>query len=165
MIPGLTLLEDFITPEDETLILQQVPPTPPRAAVTERNSVRRYGSQSVYRTGVLEKSIPGSLSDICVRLFKEKILGYVPHSVTVNEYQRGQLIPPHIDDRKCGPVIAVLSLLSKARMRMESPEQVSHWLVLPPRSLLLMKDEARYDWKHSVEPVEELRMSVVFRKE
>lgn len=103
MIPGLTLLEDFVTPEDETLILQQVPPTPPRAAVTERNSVRRYGSQSVYRTGILEKSIPGSLSDICVRLFKEKILGYVPHSVTVNEYQRGQLIPPAHRRQKMWP--------------------------------------------------------------
>lgn len=165
MIPGLTLLEEFITPEEETFILQQVPPTPPRLAVTERNSVRRFGTQSAYRTGVLDRVIPESLSNISFRLFKERILGYISHSITVNEYQKGQSIVPHIDDRKCGPVIAVLSLLSKARMRMESPGQVSHWVVLPPRSLLLMKDEARYDWKHSVEPVEELRMSVVFRKE
>ena len=41
----------------------------------------------------------------------------------------------------------------------------SYTVVLPPRSLVVMKDEIRYQWRHSVEPVEELRMSVVFRKE
>jgi alkylated DNA repair dioxygenase AlkB len=161
---GLSLIEDFATPEEETAILQQVPPTPPRLCVQERNSIRRFGSQSAYRTNVVGKFIPESISVLCRRLHQQKILDFVAHSITVNEYQKGQQIAPHIDEPRCGPVIAVLSMCSPATMRLTSNTD-SYTIVLPPRSLVVMKDEIRYQWRHSVEPVEELRMSVVFRKE
>lgn len=158
MISGLELIEDFITEAEEKAILDEVPLSTPNSQKM-RNLIRRYGPQTAYTGFVVSDTLPKTLAAICPRLGLE----YIPTSITVNDYHQGQSISPHIDDKSCGPVISVLSLISEATMKF-TKDGISHYVKLPPRSLVHMRGEVRYKWQHSVEPLKGPRMSVVFRK-
>src|SRR5438045_9721394 len=69
----------------------------------------------------------------------------------VNEYLPGQGIAPHRDDAPFGRVVASLSLLSPCVMDFRHrPTGRREQLLLEPRSLLVLSDEARYDWEHGI---------------
>lgn len=72
----------------------------------------------------------------------------------MNRYLPGQGIPSHVDTHHCCTrVILSLSLGSGVVMnfkRTEDGSVVPVWL--PPRSLLVMGDEARYSWSHGITP-------------
>lgn len=84
-------------------------------------------------------------------------------SVTINEYQPGDSISPHIDSFEFGPRICILNLHGSAELVFTREGQRR---VVPARrrGLLIMDGEARSHWKHSVPPVPELRYSLVYRK-
>ena len=71
----------------------------------------------------------------------------------VNEYLPGQGIALHRDYEPFDRTVVSLSLLSACVMdfrhvksgRLES-------LLLEPRSLLVLSDEARYEWEHGIAP-------------
>ena len=70
----------------------------------------------------------------------------------INEYKPGQGIAHHIDCEPCfGDVIASFSLNSTCVMsfiHVDNHQTID--LLLEPNSLLIMRDEARYDWKHGI---------------
>jgi alkylated DNA repair dioxygenase AlkB len=82
----------------------------------------------------------------------------------MNQYLIKQAILAHIDLPEGGEVITVLSLLSPATMvfRYRQTERMFS-VPLPPRSLVQMRDEIRYNWTHEILPVESTRYSLVFR--
>nr|XP_019958371.1 PREDICTED: alpha-ketoglutarate-dependent dioxygenase alkB homolog 7, mitochondrial [Paralichthys olivaceus] len=62
-------------------------------------------------------------------------------------------IKPHVDSVKfCGSTIAGLSLLSDSIMRLVREDAKGHWLdlLLPRRSLYILRDQARYDFTHEI---------------
>ncbi|XP_037333309.2 alpha-ketoglutarate-dependent dioxygenase alkB homolog 7, mitochondrial [Pungitius pungitius] len=62
-------------------------------------------------------------------------------------------IKPHIDSIKfCGSTIAGLSLLSDSIMRLVKEDSSNEWmdLLLPRRSLYILRDQARYDFTHQI---------------
>lgn len=62
-------------------------------------------------------------------------------------------IKPHIDSVKfCGNTIAGLSLLSDSIMRLVKEDVTSEWLdlLLPRRSLYILRDQARYNFTHEI---------------
>ncbi|KAL6102761.1 alkbh7 [Pungitius sinensis] len=62
-------------------------------------------------------------------------------------------IKPHIDSVKfCGSTIAGLSLLSDSIMRLVKEDSTDEWmdLLLPRRSLYILRDQARYDFTHQI---------------
>ncbi|XP_058509659.1 alpha-ketoglutarate-dependent dioxygenase alkB homolog 7, mitochondrial [Solea solea] len=62
-------------------------------------------------------------------------------------------IKPHIDSVKfCGNTIAGLSLLSDCIMRLVKEDANNEWLdlMLPRRSLYIMRDQARYNFTHEI---------------
>ncbi|KAM3863850.1 alpha-ketoglutarate-dependent dioxygenase alkB homolog 7, mitochondrial [Diretmus argenteus] len=62
-------------------------------------------------------------------------------------------IKPHIDSVKfCGCTIAGLSLLSDSVMRLVKEGATNEWLdlLLPRRSLYIMRNQARYDFTHEI---------------
>ena len=158
LISGLELIGDFITEAEEKAILDEVPFSQETLAVC-RNSVRRYGPQRAYAGNIVSRELPKSIKALCPKLG----LPYVPTSITVNEYYAGQSLGLHIDEKLCGPIISVLSLVSEATMRFEK-DGISHYIKLPARSLIHMRGDSRYKWKHGVEPLKAARMSIVFRK-
>ena len=160
---GFSVVEDFITPDEELAILAEIPRPPFKKGTTERNSISRFGRRHVYSNCFVSSVIPPMLETVARRLHEQQHLDAVPTCVTVNQYYPGQVIPPHHDDRSCGPVITVLSLLSPATMRFSRRGLPSKTYVLQPRSLSFMRGESRYDWMHAVDPVEAERYSIVFR--
>lgn len=83
----------------------------------------------------------------------------------ITEYAPGAGIGWHRDRSVFGDV-AGISLLAPARIRFrrkagETWERAA--LVAEPRSLYLLRGEARSDWEHSIAPMERLRYSITLR--
>ena len=83
----------------------------------------------------------------------------------------GQGIAPHIDCIPCfSDTICSLSLGSSCVMELTNNE-VKRSIMLKPRSLLILKNDARYKWKHGIAPrksdnkiARNRRISLTFRK-
>ncbi len=96
--------------------------------------------------------------------------------LTINEYQPGMGIGPHVDlHHLFGEHILIVSLNSTCVMEFQHII-TGTWrkMVLMPRSLVILTEEARYGWKHSIRSrksdvldgcvVErQLRVSITFR--
>jgi alkylated DNA repair dioxygenase AlkB len=85
--------------------------------------------------------------------------------VLINEYEAGAGVGWHRDKGMFQDVVGVsLSSAATFRFRRERGddwERISR--VLRPRSAYLMRGPSRWEWQHSVPPVDALRYSVTFR--
>ncbi|XP_046894326.1 alpha-ketoglutarate-dependent dioxygenase alkB homolog 7, mitochondrial isoform X2 [Hypomesus transpacificus] len=73
--------------------------------------------------------------------------------VHVLDLDKAGYIKPHIDSVKfCGTTIAGLSLLSDSIMRLVKEDDAAQWLdlLLPRRSLYILRDQARYKFTHEI---------------
>ncbi|XP_029364925.1 alpha-ketoglutarate-dependent dioxygenase alkB homolog 7, mitochondrial [Echeneis naucrates] len=73
--------------------------------------------------------------------------------VHVLDLDKSGYIKPHIDSVKfCGTTIAGLSLLSDSIMRLVNENARNEWLdlLLPRRSLYILRDQARYNFTHEI---------------
>ncbi|MBN3302001.1 ALKB7 dioxygenase, partial [Amia calva] len=73
--------------------------------------------------------------------------------VHVLDLDKTGYIKPHVDSVKfCGSTIAGLSLLSDSVMRLVSQQDAADWvdLLLPRRSLYIIRGSARYDFTHEI---------------
>ena len=167
LIPlGLYFAEDFISAEEESVLLPQLVGHQPRKAQTcdGRNCVQRYGSRVPYNNHMVSETIPVYLDVLCQRLVECNLVTQKPDSVTVNEYLKGQVIKPHVDAPAGGPAITVLSLGTPAVMRFRRKNVEQFYDVnLAPRSLIQLREELRYQWTHEILPVAAKRYSLVFR--
>lgn len=128
----------------------------------ERSGILRYGD-SVNTEYVKSKEIPQYLIDLSNRLIEKNILDEVPASITINVYEKGASISPHIDEIPYGPVVTILSILSDAELiLLNNSKKII--INLLPRSVIQLKGEYRNIWKHAVLPVKARRISIVFRK-
>lgn len=82
----------------------------------------------------------------------------------VAEYSAGTPIGWHRDAPQFAIIIAI-SLGSACRMRLKPYQGAGKILSLrlEPRSIYVMKDEARSGWRHGIPAVEKLRYSITFR--
>lgn len=126
----------------------------------ERSRVKRYGYDYVPKLRMLEP-IPEWVK------FEQPFRwpGIQVNSVTINEYQPGHGITPHIDASYFGPVIAILSLGGSTVMLFRTAP-FAYDRAIPPRSLTILTGDARYKWTHEILPksVIETRYSIVFRE-
>ena len=160
---GFIIKLDFISAEEEKdLLLLLETEQKPKHASTRRNSVRRYGSKKPYNSNMVSESVPEFFLPLQKKLVTEGYLNDIPDAVSVNEYLIGQGIEQHIDSVASGPIISILSLGSDAIMKFEQKEK-SLSFDIPARSLIQLKGEARDKWTHGIEPVKNIRYSVVFR--
>lgn len=162
---GLRLYSEFINASEEQHLVARFSAGTPRNAQprdTNRQSIRRYGSDKSYGSYMLADTIPAYLQALCDRLLENKLVSVLPDSVSINEYLRGQHIPLHIDNLASGRVITVLSVESPATMIFVR-DQERFTVELPPRSLVQLHDEIRANWQHAIAPVVSRRYSLVFR--
>lgn len=161
MIKTIKIIENYISDKLEEEILSLIPNKP--ASGINRNQVIRYGSREPYNSHIKSETIPP--------IFKQ-FTEFEFDSVTINEYFENQNIPYHIDKIGGGPDIVILNLLGGAtiefkksqgrdsRIRRPTDDYVSFYM--PRKSLVIISDELRYDWSHSVTATEK-RYSIVFR--
>jgi alkylated DNA repair dioxygenase AlkB len=154
-IPGLGFRAEWITSAEEQKLVEAVDAAAWSTELARR--VQHYGYKYNYKTRRIDESmrlgsLPDWLQSVALRLVEEGLFVTPPDQVIVNEYLPGQGISKHIDCPPCfGDTVVSLSLLSGCLMEFtcaEPPSEVSMWL--PPRSLVVLTGEARYEWKHSI---------------
>ena len=177
---GLQYIPNFISPQEQDTLLQQIDTQPWTGDLKRR--VQHYGYRYNYKSRAIALSmylgeLPDWAAKIAARIYQENYINDIPDQVIVNEYQPGQGISQHVDCRSCfTDTIISLSLGSSCMMDFRcvaSTEKKS--LFLEPGSLLVLKDEARYQWMHAIPPrkIDKLetkkiprnrRVSLTFRK-
>ena len=132
--------------------------------VQSRNRIIRYGSQLPYVSPIKAKQLPDWVTFVIDRIMENGLLTDRPDHLTINEYLKGQSIDWHIDSKTSGPVITILSIKGQATMGVKDSKGREVQYVLPARSLLQMTEKERWEDKHAIYPVPDIRYSLVFRK-
>uniref|UniRef100_A0A3P9GWS5 tRNA (carboxymethyluridine(34)-5-O)-methyltransferase n=2 Tax=Oryzias latipes TaxID=8090 RepID=A0A3P9GWS5_ORYLA len=161
---GLALVEHFVSPEEEAHLLNVIDWSPTQDDVTAQKSlkhrrVKHYGFEFRYDINNVDKDKPlaAGLPDECVPILQRCVehghTNVLPDQLTVNQYESGQGIPPHVDTHSAfEDTILSLSLGAKTVMEFRHPDGRVAAVVLPERSLLVMKGESRYLWSHGITP-------------
>ncbi|KAJ8410812.1 hypothetical protein AAFF_G00187690 [Aldrovandia affinis] len=162
--PGLKVLEDFVSAEEEAALLEAIDWTAQSDTVTVQKAlkhrrVKHYGYEFRYDNNNVDKDkpLPGGLPQFCdtvlERCLRENHIDATLDQLTINQYEPGQGIPPHVDTHSAfEDTILSLSLGAQTVMDFRHPDGHSVAVVLPRRSLLVMKGESRYLWTHGITP-------------
>lgn len=179
-IPGLSYVPDYLSPSEQTELLLIIDAQPWLTDLKRR--VQHYGYRYDYKKRAIDSSMYlGALPDwaqrLAQRLHDDGHIAVVPDQLILNEYLPGQGISPHVDCVPCfGDTILSLSLGSPCVMDFTSLKGKRHIpVLLEAGSLVVMKDESRYQWKHAIAPrlrdvyngttvVRGRRISLTFRK-
>jgi len=154
-IEGLTYIPDFITARQEADLIRIIDQQPWLTDLKRR--VQHYGWKYDYTARRVDDSmrldnLPDWLREYCNKLTSESHFSKLPDQVIINEYQSGQGIASHIDCVPCfEKIIASISLGSPCVMdftHSKTNQKVS--VLLEPRSLFVLSDDARYTWKHGI---------------
>ncbi|CAN9505937.1 unnamed protein product [Ophioblennius macclurei] len=141
----------FITEEEEAALLKELEP-----GLKKKRYEFDHWDDAIHGYRETERlSWTGACEEIFVRVrsvaFPEgsRLLG----PVHVLDLDKRGYIKPHIDSVKfCGSTIAGLSLLSDSIMRLVKEDAAHEWLdlLLPRRSLYILRDQARYNFTHEI---------------
>ncbi|XP_078000368.1 alpha-ketoglutarate-dependent dioxygenase alkB homolog 4-like [Glandiceps talaboti] len=178
--PGVLLVENFVTMDEEAEIVQQIDCTPWKDSQSGRRK-QDYGPKVNFKkrkvnhrpfTGLPEfsKTLVHRMSQVeelnDFKVVEQCNLEYVP--------TRGSAIDPHFDDFWLwGERLVTLNLLSSTVLTMTKPnsstDQESDLRVdihLPRRSLVIVYGPARYDWMHAIhrQDITSRRIAITFRE-
>lgn len=157
-INGLSLQKEFITKEQESNLLKFINKQPWNITLERRT--QHYGYKYNYSCGghshdhdIQHKNqiskaapIPEEFKTIFNQVFPVDNLT----QILINEYKPGQGIGKHIDKLIFGDTVMSLSLGSDITMQLANDKEEVN-IFLPRRSLLILKDDARYKWTHAIE--------------
>lgn len=152
-IPGLKYIKNFITYAEEQELLSIIDNQTWDATLKRRT--QHYGFLYNYKTTENIKylgAIPKWLMDLGTHICQRGYFSAHPNQIIINEYLPGQGIAPHIDHPKnFADTICSLSLGSRCNMDFTYKNYKISQL-LEPCSLLVLQQNARYKWKHSIVP-------------
>lgn len=162
---GLIILNDFITETEECELIKALELDNDSIDSTlKHRRVKHFGYEFLYDINnvnphqKLDRQIPTECNFLWKRLedVREKdALTFEwkePDQLTVNSYEAGQGIPPHVDTHSAflDPILS-LSLEGDVVMEFRKGSEKCS-VLLPRRSLLIMSGESRYDWTHGITP-------------
>lgn len=156
-IEGLEVIPDYITAAEEAALIATIDQQVWQHDL--KRLVQHYGWKYDYTARRVDASmrlgeLPEWLTRYGAAMQREGVFPQAPDQVIINEYQPGQGIAAHVDCVPCfTDVIASISLGSFCMMEFthgKTGEKVP--ILLEPRSLLVMRDAARYHWKHGIAP-------------
>ena len=180
-IAGLDYKEDYINTREHKQLLDQIKKQPWLHDLKRR--VQHYGYKYDYKArrivrDMLIGKLPEWLEEWAEKLCEDGHMPEVADQVIVNEYKPEQGISRHIDCEPCFQnTIVSLSLGSGCVMdftnKFDKTKKIPVWLA--PKSIVVLKDEARYEWLHGIAPrksdtwdghkvARERRVSLTFRK-
>lgn len=171
---GFVYRPDFITPEEEEILLAYVENLPMVRPVFDGHEAKRrlaaFGWSYDFRRERLVEGppLPSFLAPMQRKI--GKWLGIPPWRVAealVQEYTPGSAIGWHRDNEKFESIIGI-SLAGWCRMRFRPLEKIGDakaviGMEVEPRSCYIMQRDVRWRWQHSVAPVRTLRYSITFR--
>lgn len=154
-IPGLAYFGKFINRSTHDDLIESIDQQPWENSLKRR--VQQYGFRYDYKKQTIDRSdwlgeLPLWLNSLADLLVAKGFYKTKADQVIVNEYLPGQGIASHIDQTSCfGETILIVSLSSPVVM--DFSHASSHELfpyLLGPCSLLVLKGDARFDWKHGI---------------
>jgi len=178
--PGAHYIPDFISQREETRLISLIDSSDWITDLKRR--VQHYGYRYDYRTRGIDYSmylgvLPQWAEYFAKELFRCGLMPIVADQVIVNEYLPGQGIAPHIDCTPCfEDSIVSISLGSDCIMNLIRPSDGTQIdIPLASRSVISLRDDARYKWQHGIKPVKSdiindvrvaraRRISLTFRK-
>lgn len=145
-------VENFITEKEELELVSNIDKQPWVLITPSAKSrkVQHYGYTYEYAKPNLSMAspIPDWIKPIQTKL--ETLLKYKFDQVIINEYHPGQGISPHIDHTELfDDCVVSLSLLSDVDMDL-TLGTVKETVRLFRRSIIILQNESRYIWKHSI---------------
>jgi alkylated DNA repair dioxygenase AlkB len=154
-IGGLAYVAGFLTPGEQTGILQEIDARPWMTELKRR--VQHYGYRYDYRARSVDRSmrlgdLPSWALVVVERLQARGLIARPPDQLIVNEYEAGQGISNHVDCVPCfDGNVASISLGSPCVMNFTHLATRRVVLVLlESGSLVVMTGESRYDWMHGI---------------
>ena len=163
-VPGLLYIENFLTREEETELLQHINGPLDVNWINEKGRFggtlhrrnQQYGWKYNYETRAAEKT--SSMPEFFDRLIdnimtKTSIVTERPDQVIINEYLPGQGITPHVDNvEHFGDIVIGVSLLAPTMMKFVELQNHENFtdVYIMPRSLYFITGTARYKFKHSI---------------
>lgn len=154
-VKGLLYIPEYITEEEHASFWQSVNAENWLGDLKRR--VQHYGFKYDYKAQFIDYSmkiseLPKWVAPLAEKLYREGYMPAIPDQLIVNEYEPGQGIASHVDCEPCfGDTIISLSLGSTCIMTFtnkETREKIE--VLLEPRSLVVLKDDARYLWTHGI---------------
>jgi alkylated DNA repair dioxygenase AlkB len=167
MIKGLTYIDDFITDEEESILISEINKQQWNSTLKRRTQHYGYNySYGLYAKLEKVEEIPDFLTELKLKIEFDTNNKF--DQCIINEYTPGQGISAHIDHTQLfSNVIVSVSLGSNAKMIFSKGES-SETLILQKKSILIMQNEARYEWKHCIPALKSnikgTRISITFRK-
>ena len=147
-IPGLSYLPDYISEREEAELVAAIDAL---AWDTSWDRRRQPYGRSYDQTGRSPKPIPPWAEQLVERMYREGLSERRFDQVLVNEYLPGQGIALYRDYLPFDRTVASLSLLSPVVMDFRHASEDQRAAILLQRcSLLILSDEARYDWQHGI---------------
>ncbi|KAK1435960.1 hypothetical protein QVD17_01733 [Tagetes erecta] len=170
-IPGIYLIHDFVSVQEEEQLLAAVDARPWHNLAKRR--VQHYGYEFCYdirnvntqqQLGELPSFVACILDKIPLFRKLHEAADVLLDQLTVNEYPRGVGLSPHIDTHSAfEDSIYSLSLSGPCIMEFRasvddrdtnnssySSNFVRKAIYLPPRSMILLSGEGRYAWQHYI---------------
>jgi alkylated DNA repair dioxygenase AlkB len=155
-IKGLIYIPEYITQEEHNYLWQNV--NAEKWLDDLKRRVQHYGYKYNYKARFIDYTmkigeLPFWVTPLAEKLKDDTFMQNTPDQLIVNEYLAGQGIANHVDCEPCfGDTIISLSLGSTCIMdfiNKYTKEKIE--VLLEPRSLVVLKDEARYDWTHGIQ--------------
>jgi alkylated DNA repair dioxygenase AlkB len=154
-IPGLSILNDFISIEEERDLINRVDQEQWLSDLSRK--VQHYGYKYDYRSRRIDDTyrigpLPNWIGPITSRMVEKEVIGVQPDQMIVNNYEPGQGIALHIDCEPCfDDVIISLSLNADIVMDLKKVNnQAKESILLKRRSLLILTGDARYEHLHGI---------------
>lgn len=142
-IRGLTIIRDYISPEEEVDLLDMIDARP--WTNVQKHALQFYGSGAASR-------LPGWGLALAERLQYDRLTPTAFDQCIVDELNPGQGFSARLDD-VMNLAETVVSLNLGAPLVMEFRHTAGRMklpVLVPARSLLIMTDAARYNWRRAV---------------
>ena len=147
-IPGLSLIAEYVSEREEQALVAAIDAEPWDETWDRRR--QPYGASYGRRKGDGPLIPPWGLA-LVERLHADKVGDRRFDQMLVNEYTPGQGISLHRDYDPFDRTIVSFSLLSSCVMEFRRvSDGLRESMLLGPRSLLILEDEARYEWEHGI---------------
>lgn len=171
-IDGLKIIENFVDEEEEKQLLKIIDEVdwykdPKKINEKLKRATQHYGYIFDFRANKLIKiknEIPKYYDYLMIRMLEMNIIENPFEQLIINEYLNGQEITAHTDSLVFGNIIVGLSMNDDCDMLFQdNTNQEKKIIKIPRRSLMIMKDNVRYNWKHSIKFNGKRRISCTFR--
>ena len=152
-IDGLLYIPNYISQTQHDELMRAINAQSWLGTLSRRT--QHYGYEYNYRARNIDPNmylgpLPTWLTSIANQLVIDQLMPINADQAIINEYEAGQGIAAHIDCEPCfGDVVVSLPLGSTAMMDFTYKKQKVS-VLLEPRSLVVLQDDARYVWKHGI---------------